>query len=129
MKHDVTEIYSIKKHISANNFYCTLEYCENNNVSIYDSRKNPKGVARRCGAILASSAQSFKWHDANGVMHIGYLYGEHVWFDTKEERDNYRAVQNAKREAEKARNKVKNEIIDRLNDMSVEQLEMLLAKL
>jgi hypothetical protein len=58
-----------------------------------------------------------------------YFYGERTWFDTKEERDEYRAVENARRKAQNARYKVKAKITHILDDMSFEQLEMLLAKL
>lgn len=67
-------------------------------------------------------------HTANGVVK-GYIYGEHTWFDTEAERDEYRAWRNAEREEETRRNKMLKAIMEHYKTMSTEQLEQVMATL
>ena len=127
MKHNVNEIYSIKRHVSANNFYCTLAYCEANNISIYSYKNNREGQAHQQPYIQGCKGQ-FKYHDIDG-MHIAYLYGEYTWFDTEEERDACRERHNKEQAEQRARNKVKKAILERLDQMSIEELEEVLKKI
>lgn len=58
---------------------------------------------------------------------LAYTYGEKTWFDTAEERDEYRAQQNKERELNRERNAVLKNINEALDKMDVKQLEKALA--
>ena len=125
MMHSIKEIYESRLR-KPMNFRCTLAYCQANNISIYSYRTNRGGEAHQLCTI--TTAGQFKYYDIDG-MHIGYNYGQYVWFDTEEERDAYRTEQNIKIAAERARNKVKKAIIERLDQMTIEELEEVLKKI
>lgn len=121
MKHNVKELYKV----NGEKFY-TEDY-----LAKYDI---PKAKAYTCengwsvARYLTSGADEFRIYTVNGVK-IAYAYGEKTWFDTREERDAYRAEQKVIREASGRKNKVIKEITAKLNEMSEEELVNLLKTL
>ena len=120
MMHTDNELYKI----NGQKFY-TWDYIEMNNI--------PK--AKRYGENGWSTALSvadkkgyINIHTPNGIVK-GYIYGEHTWFDTEEERDEHRAFQNALREEETKRNKMLKIIMEHYKNLSTEELEKALATL
>jgi hypothetical protein len=123
MKHSVRELYYIPGEIAP---HYTLEGLAARGIQLRSPR-DPDGCGKALNRHFVSVDQMIIG-DEHGTRMV-YFYGERTWFDTKEERDEYRAVENARRKAQNARYKVKAKITHILDDMSLEQLEMLLAKL
>ena len=64
------------------------------------------------------------WMDVNKTTSkIVYTYGEKTWFDTEEERDNYRIEQNKLREEKHLRAVVMQEIKNELAKCDIEELK------
>jgi hypothetical protein len=75
---------------------------------------------------LGTNKDTITIHTAEGTI-IGYVYGEKTWFDSREERDAYRAQRNADREEELKRNKMLKAIMEHYKTMSTEELEQVMA--
>ena len=121
MKHDVTELYKI----DGAKFY-TEDYLDEYNIPKGKKYSGEGGwsIAR----YLGTGKDDFRIYTAQGVK-IAYAYGEKTWFDTREERDAYRAEQKVARENAGRRNKVVKVIINKLASMSEEELIALLEKM
>jgi hypothetical protein len=132
MMHSINEIYTI--HNGTNTIrYATKEYLVANNIPTptykeFNAMRNEGLVCARATLCHSNNSKPVKVLDVDGIKLI-YLYGEKTWFDTAEELANHRAVEQAKRAASAEHNRLKKMINDRLEGMSVEQLEMLLARL
>lgn len=119
MKHNVNELYKI----NGAKFY-TEDYIKANNI--------PKG--RHCdngwsiATYLGTNKDDFRIYTADGVK-IAYAYGEKTWFDSREERDAYRAEQAVARANLNRRNKIVKAINEKLADMNEEELMELLKKI
>ena len=130
MKHSITELYytaTIKEgNICHTYTYFTERYRKANKIQL-TKRFNPidDGMAHR---LHSKMGDSFVLLDTNGKRRV-YLYGEKTWFDTKEERDTYREEMNDERAQETARNKVKKALNEKLDQMTIEELQALLATL
>ena len=114
MKHTAQELYKI----NGAKLY-TMDYIITNNI--------PKATVSRAYS-LGTNKDVINIHTANGVIK-GYAYGEKTWFDTQEERDEYRAESNKAREEQTKRNKLINAITAKVKDMSEEELVRLLRTL
>ena len=132
MMHSINEIYTIYNTTNKIH-YATKDYCVANNIPMVTSKECTK--MRSNGTVCAHTTsyhvnnnKPVKVLDVDGIKLI-YLYGEKTWFDTEEELINHRAVEQAKRVINAEQNRLKKLINDRLDGMSVEQLEMLLARL
>lgn len=77
---------------------------------------------------LGTNKDTITIHTAEGTI-TGYVYGEKTWFDSREERDAYRAQRNADREEETKRNKMLKAIMEHYKTMSIEELEQVVATL
>lgn len=86
-----------------------------------DERK-PEGKAYR--KMWRVGCDSFKLTTANGVR-VVYMMGEKTFFDTREERDNARK-ERAEALAENARRK---KAMEKINALTIEELEKLVATL
>ena len=121
MKHSIKELYKI----NGAKFY-TEDY-----LAKYDIPK-AKSYALEAGwsvaRYLSPNTDEFRIYTVEGVK-IGYAYGEKTWFDTREERDAYRAEQKIAREASGRKNKVIKKITEKLKTMSEEELVNLLKTL
>ena len=125
MKHSVDELYRIDDKGTY-----TWDYIEANNIPKAKSSCDRKGWRRK--GYVSSSKDYLKVVTAEGAK-VVYLYGEKTWFDTKEERDEYRVARAIEREHLIKRNKVlkaiNEKIINHLDSLTTEQLEALLATL
>lgn len=121
MMHTYEELYKI----NGIGFY-TEDYLVANNIPM-GKRFSDEGKARRC-VSLGTDKGTKTIHTAQGKRTI-YTYGEKTWFDTEAERDAYRAQRNAEREEETQKNKLLKTIMEHYKDMSLEQLEQVVATL
>ena len=123
MMHNVNELY----HINGQKLY-TKDYIEAHNIpkrNIYDIHceggwSEVMYINNNKGIINIYTAQGKK---------VGYLYGQYTWFDTKAERDEYRAQRNTEREEETKRNKMLKAIMEHYKNMSTEELAKVMATL
>lgn len=112
MMHSINEL----KRINNRKLY-TADYIKANNVA--------KEALSNVGYLVSDTINIIT---ANGVIK-GYMYGEYTWFDTKEERDAYRAERNAERAEETKRNKMLKAILAHYKTLSTEELEKIVATL
>jgi hypothetical protein len=125
MMHEVNELYKI----NGAKFY-TEDYLDKYNVPKAPKYHTSGGweIAR----YFSTNTDHANVYTANGKI-VVYVYGEKTWFDTKEERDEYRAKRNAERTALTKRNKILKAVTDKVNEklksMSDEELTALLEKL
>ena len=129
MKHDVKELYVLTNMSSGKSVYCTLEYLNFNGLE-----PTPKG-SRKTVKILVTpkmggfnGATSARIYDVEGARTI-YPYGSYYWFDTENERDLFKTEAQAERANFLAWNKIKKDIIAKLDGKSKEELEAILASL
>lgn len=132
MMHSINEIYTVYNGAEKIR-YVTKEYLVANGIPT--PKYKELRTMERVGLVYAHKVLSHcnnnkpvKVLDVDGVKLI-YLYGEKTWFDTLEERDEYREEQAMIREKEKQLNKVKKAIIERLETMSLKQLNEVLASM
>lgn len=121
MKHNVNELYKI----NGAKFY-TEDYIKTNNIPKGERYTGDNGwsIAR----YLGPGRDDFRIYTTEGVK-IAYAYGEKTWFDSREERDAYRAEQTIARANAGRRNKLVKAINEKLADMSEEELMELLKKI
>lgn len=125
MKHCDEELYTIH---GDRNIYYTQDYLEANGFSVpkrWHDADNEK-TARKCYGF--TNKDTIKVCSANEAA-VRYVYGSHLWFDTKEERDAYRAEANAEYAEMVATNKVKKAIMAKLEGLTKEQLLLILESL
>jgi hypothetical protein len=132
MKHSIEELYSLRN--SDNRSLMTEEYCKANGIIIATDR----AVWRACqksGATYAMHAHSHqnnnkpvKVLDVNGIKLI-YMFGEKTYFDTQEELDSYREVFHAEQAKEREINKLKKELLAKVEGMSAEELKKIIEKI
>lgn len=121
MKHTVNELYKI----NGVKLY-TKDYIEANNIPKCKRYDREEGWSM--AHYLGTGKDEIRIYTAQGLK-IAYAYGEKTWFDTREERDAYRAEQKIARENAGRRNKVVKAITDKLASMSEEELIALLEKM
>lgn len=130
MQHNINEIYKIHNREENIPQYVTEDYLCNNGIPYgagFDIRlyvNNGIMCAKPMGYKVAPNGM-FKVQDVDGIKTL-YMFGEKTWFDTEEERNEYRAQYHAKRDSQIAYNKVKKQIMTRLDEMSIEELEYIL---
>lgn len=121
MRHDVRELYKINDV----KFY-TEDYLETNNIPKANRRTHTTGWS--VALYLGTNKDDFRIYTADGIK-IGYAYGEKTWFDTREERDAYRAEQAIARAESARKNKIIKLIHEALTEMSEEELLEVLEKI
>lgn len=130
MKHDVNELFRIFNGTTTVR-YATKAYVEANNIPTPDfkttCKMEEKGELCAFPAIYITNKKP-AIHDVDGIR-VAYMYGEKTWFDTAEELNAHREVENEKRAIEIERNKIIKEINEILKEKSLEQLEMILTKI
>lgn len=132
MKHSIEELYSLRN--SDNRSLMTEEYCKANGIIIATDRV----VWRACqknGATYAMPAISHqnnnkpvKVLDVNGIKLI-YLFGEKTYFDTQEELDSHRKAFQEQQAKEREINKLKKELLAKVEGMSAEELKKIIEKI
>lgn len=128
MIHNYDELYRV----SYNNktIYCTKAFINLNDLPIGKRQAKEKGktlYAIQC-LSLSGCAEHLTIYDGLERRKI-WVYGAHKWFDNEEERNLYRVEAQKEREEFLAWNKVKKEIIAKLEDKTKEELEEILARL
>ena len=110
--------------LNGKGFY-TRDYMEANNIC----KAGRYGLEGWCNCYgLGTNKDTINIHTTEGII-TGYVYGEKTWFDSREERDAYRAQRNADREEETKRNKMLKAIMEHYKAMSTEELEKVMATL
>ncbi len=133
MKHLFTELYYIHNGKGVRKT-ATKEYLEANNIP-YDLTREEKEkkhwskdpYATPLSSRVASN-KPFGVLDVNGIKYV-YTFGEKLWFDNEEERDEYRKNYNVEMTELKEKNKLKKEINAILDTMEIQDLEILIKKL
>lgn len=120
MKHFANELYKI----NGAKFY-TDDYIKSNKIP-KGKRYGQEGWSK--ALTLGTNKDDFRIYTAEGVK-IAYAYGEKTWFDTKEERDAYRAEQATMRAEMARKNKLIHAINEKLSAMNEEELAEFLAKM
>ena len=118
MKHNINELYNVK--YENKKILATKELAQ--------TMLNINGVTAHHCTYHINNNKPVKVKDIKGDRLI-YLYGEKTWFDTEAERDEYKAIMNEQRAKETERNKIKNAIIAKLNEMTADQLQALLEQI
>ena len=121
MKHNIKELYKI----NGKGTY-SWDYIEANNIPRAKSCSGEGGYREML--YVNNGKSCLRVTTAEGTK-IVYPYGEKTWFDTKEERNTYRAERATEREILIKRNKVLKKISNRLDTYTIEQLEALFATL
>ena len=125
MKHYINEIYKLNS-----GKLVTEEYCEVNNIAILTNKEcrklevKPEVFAKECRSHINNN-KPVKVLDVNGDKLI-YLFGEKTWFDTAEELAKHREEYQAERKASAEKTKIKKDINEILNTMSIEELTKVL---
>ncbi|MBR2433184.1 MAG: hypothetical protein IKB21_01085 [Clostridia bacterium] len=132
MKHSIEELYSLRN--GNHRSLMTKEYCKANGIIIATDRAVWK-ACQKSGAIYAMPAHSHnnnnkpvKVLDVNGIKLI-YLFGEKTYFDTQEELDSYREVFHKEQAKEREINKLKKELLAKVEGMSAEELKKIIEKI
>jgi len=116
--------------MTANNkrVYCSRLFLEKNGLTVTDreERTTAKIIVSKCFGV--TNKDTIKVLFASGERTV-YIYGSYHWFDTERERDAYKAQAQAEYKAMVERNKVQKAINAKLDTMTKEQLESVLALL
>jgi len=130
MKHSIEEIYIVHSNVSGANVMVTEQYVIANNIP------TPKYRERSQHLVYARPLLSHLNHnkpiavrDVDDVTKLIYLFGEKSWFDSQEELDAYRVEYQRERALSIAKNKLKKAIGEKLDDLSIEELEAMLLAL
>lgn len=132
MKHSIEELYSLRN--SNNRSLMTKEYCKANGIVIATNREVWKACQKN-GEIYAMHAHSHqnnnkpvKVLDVNGIKLI-YLFGEKTYFDTQEELDSHRKAFQEQQAKEREINKLKKELLAKVEGMSAEELKKIIEEI
>ena len=132
MKHSIEELYRLPN--SDNRSLMTKEYCKANGIVIVTDRAVWKACQKN-GAIYAMHAHSHqnnnkpvKVLDVNGIKLI-YLFGEKTYFDTQEELDSHRKAFQEQQAKEREINRLKKELLAKVEGMSAEELKKIIEKI
>jgi hypothetical protein len=121
MMHNENELFRVKG-VTGN---CTEEMV----IALgYDPNKRYRNFecSRGMGSIRSDS--TIKINTPEGIK-IGYTVGEKTWFDTKEERDEYRTRLHAERNELIHRNKMLRKIMATYQAKTTEELEKIIEKI
>lgn len=100
MKHDIHELWYKKERYKNGNglrdVLCTLEHLGCNNIPAYEAQERRRLPAKYQyvlphRASYHCAKDTAKVLDMENEVIIIYMYGEKTWFDTREERDEYRS--------------------------------------
>jgi hypothetical protein len=128
MIHNYNELFTV--HHGNKTIYCTQAFLNLNDIPV--GKRAAKEQNKTLFAIpcysLSGCAEHITIYDGAEHKRV-WVYGAYKWFDTEEERDLYRVEAQKEREEFLAWNKVKKEIIAKLEDKTKEELEEILARL
>lgn len=126
MKHKVNELYIICR--NEKRIFATLAFCNSNDICM--SRREAKENGKTLFAYQAThlEGEKIKIYDTDEIL-CGYVGSTTVWFDTETERNDYKEQAKKEREEFLAWNKIKKEIIAKLDSKTTEELTQILANL
>jgi hypothetical protein len=126
MKHNVNELYIIRH--NNKRIFATLAFCNSNDICT--SRREAKEQGKTLFAYQASHLEGdkIKIYDTDEIL-CGYIGSTTVWFDTETERNDYKEQAKKEREEFLAWNKIKKEIVAKLDSKTAEELTQILASL
>jgi hypothetical protein len=128
MIHNYDELYEVR--YNHKTIYCTKAFLNLNDIPV--GKRAAKEQNKTLFAIhclsLSGCAEHITVYDGAEHRRV-WVYGAYKWFDTEEERDLYRVEAQKEREEFLAWNKVKKEIIAKLENKTKEELEEILARL
>jgi coenzyme F420-reducing hydrogenase delta subunit len=126
MTHHINELYTM----TANNkkVYCSRLFLEQNGLTVTSREEHTtsKIIVRKCSGVVNKDTIKVLFKSGERTV---YIYGSYHWFDTEQERDAYRAQAQAEYKATVERNKIQKAIVAKLDTMTKEQLESVLALL
>lgn len=127
MKHNVEELYRVH-HCSGKSILATLEFCNINDICF--GRREAKEKGKKLFAINCSHIEGdkIKIYDTDDVF-FGYVGSTQTWFDNEEERQEYKAQKRKEREEFLAWNKIKKEIISKLDEKTTKELLQILQSM
>ena len=130
MKHSIKEIYIVHSNLSGTNLMVTEQHVMANNIPTPNHRDRAKHLvyARPLLSHLNHN-KPIAVRDVDDVTKLIYLFGEKSWFDSQEELDAYRAEYQRERALSIAKNKLKKAIGEKLDDLSIKELEAMLLAL
>jgi hypothetical protein len=131
MKHSIEELYSLRN--SDNRSLMTEEYCKANGIIIATDRAvwracQKSGATYAMPAISHHNNKPVKVLDVNGIKLI-YMFGEKTYFDTQEELDSHRKVFQEQQAKEREVNKLKKELLAKVEGMNAEELKKIIEKI
>ena len=126
MRHSTNEIYSVR--YNNKRIFATLAFCNSNDICF--SRREAKEKGKTLVALQAPNIEGdrIKIYDTDRVF-FGYVGNVATWFDEEKERNEFKARARKEREEFLAWNKIKKEIIAKLDEKTTEELQQILISL
>lgn len=126
MKHEANELYIIRH--NNKKIVATLAFCNFHDVCTDRREAKEKGKILCANPAWHLTGDKIRIHDTDGIIY-GYVGSTTVWFDEEDERNEYKEQARKEREDFVAWNKIKKEIIAKLDTKSAEELTQILANL
>lgn len=126
MKHSVKELYIIRH--NDKRIFATLAFCNSNDICTSRREAKEKGKTLFAYQAFHLEGDKIKIYDTDEML-CGYIGSTTVWFDTETERNDYKIQAKKEREEFLAWNKIKKEIIAKLDSKTAEELTQILASL
>ena len=123
MMHSINELYKIN-----GTGYYTKAYIEAHNIPKCKRLNGSASGWETVHHIGANKNGYVQVHTLLGTINA-YLYGEKTWFDTEAERDEYRAQRNADKAEQTKKNQMIKIILSHYENMSISELEKVVATL
>lgn len=105
----------------------TRELRRDNCGRVYEAEAVPMGA--KTTPCYYKTTKTIKVVQVDGSVKVAYMYGEHTFSYSEEERDAYREEQKALRETKKERKAMLDAIMAHYNSMSDEELKKVLDTL
>jgi hypothetical protein len=132
MKHNINELYTLENVTTAKKI-ATLEYCKANAIPVVSwklaqvCRRDNIPCAIPCSHYV-SNGKPLRVLDENGSKFV-YMFGEKTYFDTQEELDSHRKAFQEQQAKEREINKLKKELLAKVEGMSAEELKKIIEKI
>lgn len=130
MKHSINELYTLHNY-HHNPHLATRKFVESQGLPIGKSSYHMRGYDGPYAVptpYLIHHSDEVKVADKDGIK-IVFLFGEKTWFDTQEELNEHRAQYQIERQALIERTKIKKAILQKLENMTTNELIEVLKKI
>ena len=134
MQHKVEELFTIWNGTERTTM-ATLTYVKANKIPVLTNKRDELAYdkenliyATRKISGIVHNKQPIRVLDKNGIKLI-YLFGEKIWFNSQEERDEFCQVYWAEENKKRARNKMIKAITEKLSNLSDDELQKLFEKI